>query len=257
MDSVLQSDFARAFDSPYGHQAGATLLTQYRMIPQIGDIVSTIFYNGKLRNGNRIIPDIYQQSPEILKSPVSWLDTSSFGNKCHHQDDRGVSIYNRCEADLIVDVLKQISNSQEFIDSLKSVIKYEEPAIGIICMYGEQKRIVRQKFKENLWNDDFKKLVKIDTVDSYQGKENRVIILSVTRSDKDQNPGFLKASNRINVALSRAMDRLIIVGSTDMWRSKNKDLPLGQVLKFMSDKGRESGYVFYNAIDLNKSRKTK
>jgi len=255
LDSVLQSDFARAFDSPYGQQAGATLLTQYRMAPQIGDIVSTIFYKGKLVNGDRAIPEIYHNAPYILENPVTWLDTSAFGNKCYHQNDRGFSIYNRCEADLIIELLKNIAVKHQFIDALKSLVKYDEPAIGIICMYAEQKRLIRQKFKENIWPDDFKKLVKIDTVDSYQGKENRIIVLSVTCADKTQNPKFLRAPNRINVALSRAMDRLVIVGSADMWRSRNKDLPLGQVLKLMQNKSDNSGYKFYDGTAMNSLRK--
>ena len=109
-------------------------------------------------------------------------------------------------------------------------------------MYAEQKRIIRQKFKEIEWADDFKSLIKIDTVDSYQGKENRIIILSITRSSKDQKPKFLRTPNRINVALSRAMDRLLIVGSTHMWKGRNKDLPLGQVLECISTKSVEDGY---------------
>lgn len=250
LDSVLQSDFARAFESPYGHQVGAALLTQYRMAPPIGDIVSETFYHGKLQNGDRNIPDIYHCAPEELRQVATWLDTSSLGKKCHHKSDRGTSIYNRCEADLIIDLLKKVSEIQEFVDLLKSTVKEGEPALGVICMYGEQNRLIRQKFKEVHWNDDFKKLVKIGTVDSYQGKENRIIILSVTRSDKDQTPGFLRTSNRINVALSRAMDRLLIVGASDMWRSRNKELPLGKVFKFMSDKEPNSGYKFINAKEV-------
>ena len=126
-------------------------------------------------------------------------------------------------------------------------VKEDEPAIGVICMYGEQKRLLRQKFKEVQWEEDFKSLVKIDTVDSYQGKENRIIILSLTRSDKRQSPGFLKAPNRINVALSRAMDRLLIVGSVQMWRSNNKNLPLGRVATFIEEKGSGAGYSFVEA----------
>ena len=103
------------------------------------------------------------------------------------------------------------------------------------------------------WDEDFKALVKIDTVDSYQGKENRIIILSLTRSDKHQSPGFLRAPNRINVALSRAMDRLLIVGSSQMWQSKNKDLPLGRVASFMEEKGEGAGFRFINAKN-NKSQ---
>ena len=70
-------------------------------------------------------------------------------------------------------------------------------------------------------------------MDSYQGKENRIIILSVTRNDKHRTPGFLRLPNRINVALSRAMDKLIIVGAADMWRGKNSSYPLGKVLNMM------------------------
>lgn len=247
LDLLLQSDFARAFESEYGEQVGATLLTQYRMAPEIGNLVSSAFYDGKLENGNRSIPDIYNGLPEALQFPVTWLDTSALGNRAHHQDDKGVSIYNRCEADLIINLLKQVAEEKDFLYELKTWVKEEEPAIGVICMYGEQKRLLRQKFKEVQWDEDFKSLVKIDTVDSYQGKENRIIILSLTRSDKHQSPGFLRAPNRINVALSRAMDRLLIVGSVQMWRVNNKHLPLGRVASFLEEQGRDAGYRFVDA----------
>jgi superfamily I DNA and/or RNA helicase len=103
LDVILQSDFARAFNSDYGIQTSAALLTQYRMAPPIGDLVSNTFYKGKLNNGPRAIPDIYKNAPKPLISPVTWLDTSTNGERAHHQDDRGVSIYNRCEAEQIMD----------------------------------------------------------------------------------------------------------------------------------------------------------
>jgi hypothetical protein len=94
LDVVLRSDFARAFNSAYGIQASATLLTQYRMAPPIGNLVSNTFYDGKLNNGPRAIPDIYGNAPILLRSPVTWLDTSSLGKRAHHDQDRdrGVSI---------------------------------------------------------------------------------------------------------------------------------------------------------------------
>lgn len=132
-------------------------------------------------------------------------------------------------------------------------MKKGEAAIGIICMYGEQKRIIRQKFKEIEWSDDFKDLIKIDTVDSYQGKENRIIILSVTRSSRDKKPKFLRTPNRINVAISRAMDRLMIVGSTHMWQGNNSILPLGKVLSYISRQAKDSSDYRIHKIncDLN------
>ncbi|MGR5463989.1 AAA domain-containing protein [Photobacterium damselae] len=240
LDAVLQSDFARAFESPYGKQAGASLLTQYRMAPPIGNIVSDTFYKGELQNGERKVPDIYGAAPEMLQSVVSWVDTSHLGDKAYHRGDRGVSIYNRTEADIIINLLKDIANKPEFVAKLKGVVKKGEAAIGVICMYGEQKRLIRQKFKEIEWSDDFKDLIKIDTVDSYQGKENRVIILSVTRSSRDKKPKFLRTPNRINVAISRAMDRLMIVGSTHMWQGNNSTLPLGEVLSYISGQAKDS-----------------
>ena len=54
----------------------------------------------------------------------------------------------------------------------------------------------------------------------------------------------MRAPNRINVAMSRAMDRLLIVGNSDMWKGKNKELPLGQVVHFMTQQGTDNGYSF-------------
>jgi len=103
-----------------------------------------------------------------------------------------------------------------------------------------------QFLNEQSWNDEFKSLVKIDTVDSYQGKENRVIILSITRSCTDLSTGFLRLPNRINVALSRAMDRLVIVGATHMWRGKNAHKPLGKVIEFIELQKIVSNYSVLN-----------
>ncbi|MDH1341116.1 AAA domain-containing protein [Ectopseudomonas oleovorans] len=247
LDEVLRSDFARAFNSEYGKQASATLLTQYRMAPPIGNLVSKTFYDGKLNNGPRAIPNIYQDAPNLLRSPVTWLDTSSLGDRANHQSDRGVSIYNRCEAEQVIELLKQISESGQFLSELSSLKDKDDALIGVICMYAEQKRLIRQKFNQGIWSDGFKELVKIDTVDSYQGKENRIIILSLTRSDKSRSPGFLRTPNRINVAMSRAMDRLLIIGNADMWKTHNKDKPLGQVVSYMSDMGEDVGYKFMPA----------
>lgn len=247
LDIVLRSDFARTFNSEYGLQVSATLLTQYRMAPPIGNLVSHTFYEGKLSNGPRTIPDLYDSAPLHLRAPVTWLDTSSFGERSHHQRDRGVSIYNRCEAEQVIEVLKQIAASGQFLADLTELKERDDALIGVICMYAEQKRLIRQKFNQEIWNEGFKELVKIDTVDSYQGKENRIIILSLTRSDKSWSPGFLRAPNRINVAMSRAMDRLLIIGNVDMWSKHNKDRPLGQVVTYMSDCGENAGYKFVSA----------
>jgi superfamily I DNA and/or RNA helicase len=246
IDELIESDFARAFNSHYGKQIGAKLLVQYRMAAPIGTLVSQCFYKGQLENGERIIPDIYINVPKQLAAPATWLDTSSLGKKAHHQEGSGTSIYNDAEADAIVDMLLQIDDNDEFVNSLYKEVKEGEAAIGVICMYAEQKKRIRQRMKKIGLSEALTALLKIDTVDSYQGKENRIIILSVTRSEHKQSPGFLKLPNRINVALSRAMDRLVIVGDKRMWQGKNSNLPFGSVIKFMEENNSIGQYAFLN-----------
>ncbi|MFX6031774.1 C-terminal helicase domain-containing protein, partial [Acinetobacter baumannii] len=80
-------------------------------------------------------------------------------------------------------------------------------------MYGPQAALIEEQFVTSGLPEAFRDLVKIDTVDSYQGKENRIVIVSLVRSNPEYAMGFLRTENRINVALSRAMERLVIVGS--------------------------------------------
>ena len=247
LDQALGSDFERVFLSEYGKQTCATLKTQYRMAPAIGSLVSACFYENVLENGktDNDVPNIYFRLPEKIKSCVTWLDTTSLPNAYHEQGKSG-SLSNRAEADVIIGILQDLANDETFMNSepVQKCLEKNEQAIGVICMYGEQKKLIRKKFNERSWNDDFRRLVKIDSVDSYQGKENRVIILSLTRHDKVCSTGFLHLPNRINVALSRAMDKLIIVGAKTMWEHpKNSKTPLAKVLRFIQKQNNPQDYI--------------
>ena len=247
LDQALGSDFERVFLSEYGKQTCATLKTQYRMAPAIGSLVSACFYENVLENGktDNDVPNIYFRLPEKIKSCVTWLDTTSLPNAYHEQGKSG-SLSNRAEADEIIGILQDLAKDETFMNSepVQKCLEKNEQAIGVICMYGEQKKLIRKKFNERSWNDDFRRLVKIDSVDSYQGKENRVIILSLTRHDKVCSTGFLHLPNRINVALSRAMDKLIIVGAKTMWEHpKNSKTPLAKVLRFIQEQNNPQDYA--------------
>jgi superfamily I DNA and/or RNA helicase len=98
-------------------------------------------------------------------------------------------------------------------------------------MYSKQREVIDKMISEAVWLQSRRRLLKVDTVDSYQGKENRIVILSTVRNNIALKPGFLRSPNRINVAMSRAMERLYIVGAQRMWEGRNADLPLGQVRK--------------------------
>ena len=247
--NVFLSDFERCFKSEYGTQVGATLRTQYRMIKPIGDLVSEVFYKGELKTAKRDMPACFLAPPEVLSHAVTWIDTAGLGKSAQHSDDAGTSIYNVSEINTVLTVLKSVEADSEFCDLLASILKEGEAGIGVICMYGEQKRRLRRKFHEQEWSEEFKNLVKIDTVDSYQGKENRIVILSLTRNHPSAGPGFLKESNRINVSMSRAMDRLLIVGSTQMWTGRNEGTPLNKVLAFIHERDKPD-YVFLAAENL-------
>jgi superfamily I DNA and/or RNA helicase len=128
-------------------------------------------------------------------------------------------------------ILKRLLDNRDLVKSLRDGLHAEEPIIGIICMYARQRDLLNRMKGEARWIPaELRRLIKIDTVDSYQGKENRVVILSTVRNNPQQNPGFLRSANRINVAMSRAMERLVIVGAASMWKGKNQGLPLGLVL---------------------------
>jgi superfamily I DNA and/or RNA helicase len=231
-DSFLfDSDFSRVFDSQYGKKVGATLLTQYRMAPVIGELVSECFYDGRLKTGRGEPPEYYNEFlPEYLHTQIAWIDTGALGQRALEQesDDR-VDHWNETEAEVVMGLLQKLIEAEDFIAFLEDDLQPNEPAIGVICMYSKQREIIDNMISKMVWLGGRRKLFKIDTVDSYQGKENRIVILSTVRNNNRLETGFVKNFHRINVAMSRAMERLYIVGAQRMWEGRNAKLPLGQV----------------------------
>jgi AAA domain len=101
-----------------------------------------------------------------------------------------------------------------------------------------QRDLVRRTFMRSSLGHLVGRNIKIGTVDSYQGKENPVTVVSLVRNNRDGvregeiktiKEGFLTTPNRINVAVSRAMDRLVIVGARSRWRAEG---PVGRLSDF-------------------------
>lgn len=107
------------------------------------------------------------------------------------------------------------------MELLNEYLQPQEPPIGIICMYGKQRELIDRKKAEATWLTDVRHLVRVDTVDNYQGKENQIVIISTVRNNLMLKHSFLRSPNRINVAISRAMERLFIVGASRMWIGRN------------------------------------
>jgi serine/threonine protein kinase len=225
---IIKSDFERIFESPLGRKISQRITTQYRMLPAIGNVVSKTFYNGDLAPGrlaSHLDPSIF---PESLTHQLTWIYTDDFLEKGYQKPELGKSrksLTNQKEIEVILGLIVEWDACPAFIEWLKLNTE-PEPAIGIICTYGAQASALKRKLRLVNLSDAMRNALKIDTVDSYQGKENRIVILSLVRNNADGRhvngtatikPGFMSRPNRINVAVSRAMDKLVIVGAKDRW----------------------------------------
>ncbi|ANC88505.1 DEAD/DEAH box helicase [Sphingomonas sp. NIC1] len=223
---VARSDFERVFGTDYGRSAGHTLTRQYRMLPPIGRLVSNAFYGGRLEHG-RVDPVVNPAAlPADLTKPLVWVDTVPLGRRGEQgTPNQRMSLSNVAEADAIVAMLKGWSECEPFNHWLASQTTHAH-AIGIICAYSAQRDLVRRKIALAPISQTLRDALKVDTIDSYQGKENPIVIVSLVRNNTAGpweegkptiRPGFLSRPNRINVATSRAMDRLVLVGSRGRW----------------------------------------
>lgn len=236
LEELEQSDFERSFYSSYGKTVGQSLLTQYRMSKPIGTLVSDCFYEGKLETGKKSdCPDLDFTKVQYKKS-VTWLDTTSGGKSSYNKrptysNANNKSSINEYEANVIINLIQHLV-SKSNIEYLFDKGAKDEAPIGIICMYAEQRKLMIRQMNSLSWTRSLleKRLLKVDTVDSYQGKENDVIILSLVRNNEIFSEGFVSSEHRANVALSRAKERLFIVGASHMWADRNKSSAFGRVL---------------------------
>lgn len=164
-----------------------SLDTQYRMENSIGSLISTTFYNGTLKNGRGVMID----------DSLIWLDYIPTRDWSSAEEMRGEkpSIRNIDECKIICDVVERIA---------ARITKKTD--IAIIVPYRKQVYELRRAVQ----NYDLIK-IDIDTVDGFQGKEADIVIFGVTRTSGTFR--FLADPRRLNVALSRAKDRIIIIGS--------------------------------------------
>jgi hypothetical protein len=226
---IKRSDFERVFASDYGAEAGRQLTQQYRMLAPIGRIVSAAFYTKALSH-ERSKPEIDPSClPESLRNVVTWISTDASAERGHQRrDPMGTpSLINPLEADIIVDLLKRWDAHPPF-RTYQEMHNLPRQPIGVICMYAAQRDLLRNKMRISGFSEAMKSAVMIGTVDSYQGKENPIVVLSLVRNNDEGakqsgretiRQGFMVRPNRVNVAFSRAMDRLVVVGARAGWPS--------------------------------------
>jgi len=213
------SDFEQMFDdSDVARSSCASLWAQYRMIEPISKMVSALAYDGRLECKRTASPDWVRGIPIIGQSAVTFVDTKCYGPSESKRSSQSTSFQNPKEADWIVQWLKAIVASSDTLAAMiASTKKDDQPAVGIICAYADQVELVKDRIYEAGLELTCAEFLKIGTVDSYQGRENGVVLVSLVRSNTTGSVGHVHLFQRINVALSRAKDRLIVVGDSATW----------------------------------------
>ena len=231
---IQRSDFERVFETRYGRAASSALATQYRMLPPIGSVVSETFYRNLSLAAGRTEPEIDPVLlPTGLEKSLLWIETDGLGTAAFERKEESSRI-NKAEAEAIVLLLEDWLSHVPFREWVANYIRHPA-AIGVICMYAAQRDLIGRKLRQSPVGDLLGRGIKVGTVDSYQGKENPIVLVSLVRNNdlgrvengvRRTQEGFLATPNRINVAASRAMDRLIVVGARKRWRT---DGPVGRL----------------------------
>ncbi len=253
-DFRRMNNFQRAFSSKYGQTVGRTLRVQYRMAEHISRLVSHCFYADALEVGRAPPGEEYERLPPFLASQVVWIDTQDQGREAFHRPagtHKG-ALVNEQEASAVLEVVRAILTSAEFLEQVQAQDGDHEPIIGIIAMYSDQRDLIRKKLEQAEWASGLRDRFSVGTVDSYQGKENRIIVLSVVRNDTSEQIGFLSDPERINVAMSRAKDRLVIVSSSAMWRPRTAT-PMQRVLDEVDRLAEQQLALFVPSKELKRS----
>ena len=242
-DDLARSDFERAFASAYGSDNRQILSEQYRMNPAICDMITDVFYaphGVELRTSadRRSNIDFDTRLPGPYHCPITWLDTSDDPRAKESPNERE-SHANEAEVDAVVAALDVIASDTTFAGKIRRID--EEKPIGVICMYDAQREAVEMAIAGKPWDSAFKRLIKVETVDSYQGKENSIVIVSLSRTNAGRRGGHVSIPNRVNVAFSRAKERLLIVGSASFWRKFHEDHPIRGVLDWIGKRETHDG----------------
>jgi predicted DNA helicase len=190
--------FERLADAS-GDKLARRLDVQYRMHHAIMEFSSDEFYESGLIADAAVEEHLLSGLPDVAggpltESPLEFIDTAGAGYDEELEPD-GESRLNRREADLIVARVAAL------------VASGVSPAtIGVITPYAAQARLLTERLQyEGL---------EIDTVDGFQGREKEAILISLVRSNEQGQIGFLADTRRMNVAMTRARRKLIIVGDS-------------------------------------------
>ena len=203
------------------HPEAVTLLKiQYRMNDEIMQFSSNYFYGGQVESA----PDVRFRSILDMDIPMTWIDTSEFEKLMKKSEDpekaqvsfkeefvgESFGRVNKAEAELTLLALQNYFNKigkQRLLD--------ERIDVGIISPYRAQVQLLRRMLMKWEFFKPFRRQISVNTVDGFQGQERDIIVISLVRSNDDGQIGFLRDLRRMNVAITRARMKLIILGDRD------------------------------------------
>ena len=183
----------------YGETITRQLIVQYRMHEEIMQYSSKCFYGGSLEadetvRSHLLVDLVPPPHPEMLLTPVTFVDTAGAGWD-EEQEIDGESRFNAQEGRWILQQVRELCSSG-----------INPRDVAVIAPYAAQVRWLRQNCPY--------KAVEIDTVDGFQGREKEAILITLVRSNAVGEIGFLSDTRRMNVALTRAKRKLIVIGDS-------------------------------------------
>ena len=187
----------------YGDSINRLLNVQYRMHDDIMNFSSNHFYDGKLIGDDSVkghlLTDFENvEFSELTSYPVEFIDTAGAGWD-EEMEKEGLSRFNRQEAHLIVAKVGQLLDAGVRADG-----------IAVIAPYAAQVRYLRDQLHQLPRASS----IEVDTVDGFQGREKEVVLISTVRSNENGEIGFLGDERRMNVAITRAKRKLIVIGDS-------------------------------------------
>ncbi|WP_316836143.1 AAA domain-containing protein [Pedobacter nutrimenti] len=183
-------------------EAVVLLEEQYRMNELIMGYSSSVFYDGRLKANPAVAKWVLFEGDK----PLTFIDTAgcSFEEKAE-----GTSTVNPDEAAFLLRHLEQLLSSVPFAENSP-----ECPSIAIISPYKQQVRILKELLLQAPELLKYAACISVNTIDSFQGQEKDIVYISLTRSNMEGTIGFLSDIRRMNVAMTRARKKLIVVGDS-------------------------------------------
>lgn len=185
------------------------LKMQYRMNEQIMKFSSEWFYHGMVESA----PTVSHRGILDYDTPMMWIDTAECDGKEEFVGENFGRI-NRAEAELTLQTL------QQYLEKIgKQRILEESIDVGIISPYRAQVQLLRKELRKREFFRPYRHLLTVNTVDGFQGQERDIILISLVRNNDGGDIGFLRDLRRMNVAITRARMKLIILGSSETMTS--------------------------------------